>query len=314
MKTAPVALFIYKRPDFTRRVLAQVNQAAPLRLYVIADGPKSPLEEEMVRVTRKCVEEFDWKCEVHHLYANQNLGLRERVMSGLDQVFSIEEEAIILEDDCLPSKSFFQFVSSGLEAYRQREDVSLVSGSSPHAPEACPDLYFTLESPIWGWATWSKSWRAFRSESHGRHFGQDEIKEISSTVEGLFAKRRMANFLRKSQDLDSWAIEFSAYNRRKGRLAVVSGVNLVENIGFGKGSTHTKFESFVDQSPALELEGIPEFPEAIRRDVDVEQIIARNRAAIWLTYPLKHPVDAVLRFLRYFWLILTGETLGKLRQ
>jgi len=311
LKTAPVALFIYKRPDLTRQVLKQIYLASPERLYVIADGPKSPKEEEAVRLTRGCVEEFDWKCEVKRLYANENLGLRERVLTGLDHLFSIEEEAIILEDDCLPSKSFFRFASSGLEAYRHQVNVSLVSGSSPHSPRSIPELFFTLESPIWGWATWRRSWQSFRAESLGREFNEEEIEEISSTVEGIVAKRRMANFLRKSHTLDSWAIEFSAYNRLRGRLSAVSGVNLVENIGFGKGSTHTKFESFADQSPAFELAEIPNFPEEIRRDIEAERNMARHRFTIWLIYPLKHPVDVAFRFLRYFRLLLSSENKDK---
>jgi hypothetical protein len=233
------------------------------------------------------------------VYSSQNLGLRDRVLSGLDYVFNIEEEAIILEDDCLPSDSFFKFVSGGLQAYRNHKSVSLVSGSSPDTPNWLPEVYFTLDSPIWGWGTWRSSWNEFRAGSRGQDFSEDEIEEIAKTVQGVFAKRRFRNFLRSSKNLDSWAIEFASYNRLNNRLSAVSGVNLVENIGFGEGSTHTKFESFVDQSPALELDLTPHFPEKVCRDLRLERSISRHRMAKWVAYPLKHPLDVAVRLLRF---------------
>lgn len=298
---APVVVIIYNRPDFAELVLAKIYDYGPTKLYVVSDGPKDlGVDNELVAQTRRAVDKFDWDCQVVKVYSEVNLGLRERVLSGLDFVFHREQSAIILEDDCMPSESFFEFVTAGLSFYQNNASVSLISGCSPHSPtKGVPEVYFTLDSPIWGWGTWRRAWTQFRSESFGQEFGRSEIKKISSTVQGVLAKRRFENLLRKSKDLDSWAIEFSAFNRSVGKLAVVSRVNLVENIGFGQDSTHTVFESFADQSHASVLKSLPRFPSEVRRDESVERRISRHRLAVWVKYPIKHPIDFILRVLRF---------------
>src|SRR5688572_9821738 len=96
---APVAFFIFKRPEQTARVFEAIRQSKPARLYLIADGPGNPDETEICRKVRALVGQVDWDCEVKRNYAETNLGLRERLISGMDWVFQQEECAIILEDD-----------------------------------------------------------------------------------------------------------------------------------------------------------------------------------------------------------------------
>ena len=107
----PLAFLIYKRPDTTARVFDAIRQARPPVLLVVADGPRPdrPGEAEKVAAVRKIVEEVDWPCEVLRNYSDVNLGCKRRVSSGLDWVFDTVEEAIILEDDCLPHPTFFRF-------------------------------------------------------------------------------------------------------------------------------------------------------------------------------------------------------------
>ena len=106
----PIAFIIYKGPDTTRRVFETIRQARPPRLYLIADGPKTPDLESRCREVRQIVENgIDWDCELRPVYSDKNLGLASRVQTGLDEVFPREKAAIILEDDTLPNDSFFRF-------------------------------------------------------------------------------------------------------------------------------------------------------------------------------------------------------------
>ena len=107
----PVVLLIFKRAAETAKVFEVVRQVKPRQLLVVADGPRSdrPDEPEKCAATRAVIEGVDWDCEVLTNYSDINLGCKERVSSGLTWVFSLVEEAIIIEDDCVPDVSFFRY-------------------------------------------------------------------------------------------------------------------------------------------------------------------------------------------------------------
>src|SRR5580658_7789828 len=98
----PVAFFVFNRPEVTERVFAEIARARPRTLLVVADGPRNEAEWVKCQATRRVVERIDWDCDVMHYYAESNLGCRRRMATGIDWVFSQFEEAILMEDDCLP--------------------------------------------------------------------------------------------------------------------------------------------------------------------------------------------------------------------
>ena len=75
MLQTPIAFFIYKRPQTTERVLAEIARAKPRRLFVIADGPKSNEEAEKCAAARALIERVDWDCEVLTNFSEVNLKL-----------------------------------------------------------------------------------------------------------------------------------------------------------------------------------------------------------------------------------------------
>ncbi len=128
----PVAFLIFNRPRTTERVFAEIARARPPKLLVVADGPRGDRagEDALCRQTRAIIERVDWDCEVLTNFADENLGCKKRIASGIDWVFSQVPEAIILEDDCLPDPSFFRFCEDMLIRYRHDERVGMVSGGN----------------------------------------------------------------------------------------------------------------------------------------------------------------------------------------
>lgn len=53
-----------------------------------------------------------------------------RQYTGFSWVFEKEEQAIILEDDCIPNLDFFRYCDEMLEKYKDDERVMMVSGSN----------------------------------------------------------------------------------------------------------------------------------------------------------------------------------------
>ena len=164
----PVVLLIFNRPDTTERVFETIRQAKPPKLLVVADGPRAdkPGEAEKCAAVRAILDRVDWDCQVIQNYADTNLGCRERVSSGLNWVFETVEEAIILEDDCLPHPTFFRFCEELLERYRHDDRIMTISGNNlqfgrPHTEDG---YYFSRYTHIWGWASWRRAWRFYDLE------------------------------------------------------------------------------------------------------------------------------------------------------
>ena len=118
--TSPVLFLTFNRPDTTQQVFSEIRQAQPPRLYVAGDGPRPEQsnENEICEIVRSIATNVDWECEVKTLFQDQNLGCRLAVSQAITWFFENEPEGIILEDDCLPSQSFFWFCQELLNRYR----------------------------------------------------------------------------------------------------------------------------------------------------------------------------------------------------
>ncbi len=103
-KNTPVLLVLFNRPAFTQRVFDQIKKAAPRRLYVAADGPRTQQEAELCNQARAVAQQVDWDCQVQTLFGEKNAGCRIAVSEAVSWFFAHEEEGIILEDDCLPGR------------------------------------------------------------------------------------------------------------------------------------------------------------------------------------------------------------------
>jgi hypothetical protein len=237
----PVAFFVYRRPDTTQRVFNAIANVKPTRLLVIADGPRNDEEQIVCDQTRAITEHVDWECEVLRNYADTNLGLKRRVSSGLDWVFESYDEAIILEDDCLPDPSFFSFCEALLAKYRDDHRVMHISGDQfQRNLPVSESYYFSIYAHVWGWATWRRAWSLY-DVSMGKwqepSFRNRVLRKFRRRSERNFWKNIGARTLRN--EIDSWAYQWSLTCLGHDGLAINPTDNLVSNIGFGTNATHT---------------------------------------------------------------------------
>lgn len=242
--TTPVAFIIFNRPDTTARVFAEIAKAKPPKLLVIGDGPRATRDGEAERVaaTRAIIDQVDWDCEVLTNYTDANLGCKMRVSSGLDWVFEQVEEAIILEDDCLPDPSFFRFCQELLERYRHDERVALISGDNFQFGRKRTDAsyYFSRYNHIWGWASWRRAWKHYDRDSKiwPAIRAADELRQFAfSKEEALYWDRVFQGVYDHS--VDTWDSQWTLAIFAHGMVNVVPSVNMIKNIGFGPQATHT---------------------------------------------------------------------------
>jgi hypothetical protein len=161
----PVALIIFKRPQETERVFAEIRKVKPQKLLVVADGPRAdrPGEDQDCDRARAIIDRVDWDCEVLKNYADINLGCKQRVSSGINWVFDTVEEAIILEDDCLPHPTFFRFAEELLDRYRDDQRILSISGQNVQFGRKRTDYsyYFSRYNHCWSWASWRRAWQHY---------------------------------------------------------------------------------------------------------------------------------------------------------
>ena len=298
----PVAFFIFRRPEPTSRVFEQIRLHEPSHLFLIADGPRedNTSDLELTTKVRAIVEVIDWPCEVTRIYSDTNLGLRQRILTGLDEVFQQVEEAIILEDDCLPNTSFFNFCSQLLRKYSENEKIALIAGSNiaPYQKSQA-DYFFSHTTFIWGWATWASRWKAFRDSPQIENWTESEIDEVATTFLTRSQKREFVGLMKVAHALNTWDVSLAVWIRQRRLLTVIPRLNLVENIGFGQDATHTKFESF-DVVPQVEnFAGPVRHPSVLELDSKLERRMWRVKSLRWITYPISHPFEFFRRSLRY---------------
>jgi hypothetical protein len=238
----PVALFIFNRPEHTQQCLAAIAMVQPRTLLVVADAARNEAEQILVSQTRNLLQHIDWPCNITTHFATQNMGCRLRVSSGLDWVFEQVEEAIILEDDCIADPSFFHFCEAMLLRYRHDDAVMHIGGVNFQFGQQVGhgDYYFSKYAHIWGWATnrraWQhydvamKSWPAFGSKGLAQVMPQEkeQVTYWTQRLQGAF-----------ENNIDTWDYQWQYAVWAHGGKCIVPQKNLVKNIGFGLGATHT---------------------------------------------------------------------------
>lgn len=240
----PVVLFVFNRPDTTKLVFECIRKLRPSKLLIVADGPREGREGEAEKcdVVRAIVDQVDWPCDLLKNLSSINLGCRVRVSSGLDWVFENVDEAIILEDDCLPDPSFFLFCQHLLDYYRNDERIMHIGGANFQQGTKRGDgsYYFSRFCHIWGWATWKRAWKHYDvSMKLFPHFRQAEYISAIIPDKGMQATL-MRDFERVHNNLiDTWDFQWTHAVYSQNGLAIIPNVNLVSNVGFGTGATHT---------------------------------------------------------------------------
>ena len=248
--TTPVLFLIFNRPDTTQKVFDAIKKAKPKQLFVAADGPREGKEgeKEKCEQARKIIEQVDWDCKVKTLFRDKNLGCKIAPSSSIDWFFKNVEEGIILEDDCLPSQSFFWFCRELLEHYRDDTRIMTISGDNFQFDRKRGDgsYYFSKYPHTWGWATWRRAW-----EHYGVNMKNFEEFKKEAQINNVFNIKQQQKYWTKifqivyEGKIDAWDYQCAYLCFINNGLCITPNVNLVSNIGFGLDSTHTKDKSSI---------------------------------------------------------------------
>lgn len=298
---APIAYIIFNRPEQTERSFATLRKQRPARLYIIADGPRLdyPSDIERCQKAREIVQQIDWPCEVHKNYAAVNMGLKNRVSSGLDWVFQNEKRAIVLEDDCVAHPDFFRFCDALLDRYADDERVSVVTGNNFQNGQRRGDAsyYFSRYPHCWGWATWRRAWNFYQGDLlfwHEWRVSESWKLQMPDKIERLYWERIFDRA--SSGKIDSWSYPWTASVWYQGGLTATPNVNLVSNIGFGPEATHTTTFQVNTADLPIHPIGRVSHPETVEVNEEADRYVFEE---ILLGKRLKLPLSLITRLKRY---------------
>ena len=276
MDTA-VLLITFNRPQYAAQVLAALKETRVKRLYVFKDGPR-PFNEEDKKASlevEKLVDNIDWPCDVKTNYLNNNLGCGWGPYTAISWAIKNEEKLIILEDDVVPSMSFFEYMNFVLEKYRDDDRVNFAS-SWCFSPEdevfIDRDYTFTEYAPTLGWGTWKRVWDNFSlNEKYSlKPFFQRGgfTNQFASKEENAYQNTKYK--IRKNplgESFHSWDYQFYVHCRINGALGIIPSKTLIQYVG--KEGTHHTDDSFFEVKAANDYK-IEKIPDVVALNSDFE--------------------------------------------
>jgi hypothetical protein len=271
---APIALFVYNRPEHTRRTISYLQKnllADESRLFIFSDAPKTEADKARVDEVRQLINEVTGFKSVKVVERKKNLGLAESIISGVTQLVNEYDKIIVFEDDLLSSPYTLQYFNESLTRYKNEEKVMHIGAYLYKIDKkGLPQTFFFRAATSWGWATWARAWKDFEPDVDVllKQFDQKKISQFS--IEGTMNFWKQLEGFKAGKN-DSWAIRWYASIFLKGGLTLNPTVSLVHNIGNDGSGVHSNKENMYAVQPAQQP--VTQFPSEIKESQAAYQAI-----------------------------------------
>lgn len=237
MVNTPVLFETFVRVDYARQVWDAIKAAQPKKLYFYSNKGRAEKEGEIERNNeiRSWVKEIDWDCELHTFFRDECVDIYTSLKGALDWVFSSEPEAIVLEDDCVPTPAFFSFCDQMIEKYRDNMNVWYISGDQYLEKDFIKDDYvFSHYHWMYGWASWRNRWektiwgivplKEFKAQKKYEGFYKTRIQAIRRYRD----RKSIKKFVERT---DCWDYCFNITADYNNAVGIYPALNLITNIG-----------------------------------------------------------------------------------
>ncbi|REJ82291.1 MAG: glycosyltransferase [Bacteroidetes bacterium] len=274
MKTAPVALFVYNRPDHAKKALEALNNcdgAQDTLLIIFSDGPKSDADKILTNKVQTLVSDFDFKGKKEIIRQEKNKGLSASISDGLDECLDKFGKVIVMEDDLVCHPAFLKYSNAALERYKHEEKVMQTCGFMfPHRNK-WPEYFLSPSVFCWGWSTWSRAWKQMNRNAQQLHDIITERKlEEKFDMNGAYPYFHLLKHTLAGKS-DSWAIRWYASVFLNKGLSLYPSSSYIINEGMegsgahynsaamyprmklrGKGNNEYKFPETIDLNPEIQ--------------------------------------------------------------
>lgn len=243
---APVILFVYNRPEHTRKTIEALKNnllARDTELFIFSDAAKNDAERKNVEKVRKYIKTLDGFKSITVIEREENLGLATSILSGVTEIINQNRKIIVLEDDLITSTLFLNYMNYYLNHYKKEQKVFSITGfnypeSLLHIPNKYPySIYFGYRCMSWSWATWINRWNKV----------DWEVKDYDKCIKDKKSKKHfnrggedLSDMLRSQLEnkIDSWAIRWCYAQSKSDAYCVYPVKSLVSNIGFDDTGVH----------------------------------------------------------------------------
>ncbi len=293
-KKAPVLLILFNRVDITKRLLDSLSYYLPDQLYIHFDGPRENFKKEDTEKIEKIISlinlHISWECDINIKKAISNIGSADSPKKAIDWFFENVEYGVILEDDCIPEETFFQYCEVLLSKYNTNPEVFMISGDNggeilEEQIFGKSDYLFTKIPLTWGWATWKNRWekidRNFTSWSKSYFYNRKNLKYLPFFESYLIYKmlKRISNRSEKNWDY----LLYSTMIKSKS-LSIIPRYNQIENIGWGQEATHTKSKNFRSYAETKKLKSFKTY----------SNLVSDQKNDLFISYKVHFGVDKIL--------------------
>lgn len=269
---APIAFFVYNRPDHTALTLEAllknpgVDQTA---LYVFSDGPKSAADEKAVAEVRALFEGLSGFKSVELIASDTNKGLANSIIGGVTRVVSEHGRVIVFEDDLVSHPLTLDYFNRCLDHFEPNQGVFSVSGFAyPEKIMTIPedyeyDVYAIPRMQCWGWATWADRWE--KADFSVPDFGSfnNSASETGAYTHWIGGDSLNTLRLCMAGEKDVWACRWVYTHFRNHAVCICPTDSYINNIGLdGSGAncgTNNRFYNALETEKHADLR-LPDLP------------------------------------------------------
>lgn len=297
---APIVLFVYNRPEHTRKVVEALlicPEAKDSDLIVFSDAPRGLKDIDNVRQVRDFLDKISGFKSVKIIKRKANLGCTPNMIEGITRIMDEYGRGIIVEDDIFVAPQFLKFMNLCLNKYKDDYNIWNISGISPEfGLQTDKDVVVWGHQNCWGWATWKDRWDNFEGNR------EKTLSEITPEQKKAFD---FGGVIPCSPQLDyyAWDIAWNWTIFKNGKLSINPVKSLVKNIGLdGTGTNYAKgaelYDPWKDYAfPEQDYWKLPDNPQC---DAElVEQIInikkRKNGIVVDYSTPTKKPLTFKLK-------------------
>ena len=290
---APIALFVYNRPEHTRRTLKFLQQnllADESRLFIFSDAAATAADESNVKEVRELIKTVSGFRKVEIVERSKNLGLAASIIDGVSRLVKEYGRIIVFEDDLISSPYTLQYFNNALRRYENEEKVMHIGAymyplkPGAESKESClPETFFYRAATSWGWATWERAWSHFEPDVAKLMSGFNSRKISDFSIDGTMNFwKQMKEF--KAGKNNSWAIRWYASIFLKGGLTLNPSESLINNIGHDGTGVHSGvndiYHVVVNHQP------VTYFPDVIEENKvaysAIRSFLKNRKGSLWL--------------------------------
>jgi hypothetical protein len=283
---APIALFVYNRPEHTRRTIKFLQQnllADESRLFIFSDAAKDSSQQVFVNEVRDIIKQVEGFKSVELIERKTNLGLAESIIDGVSMLVSEYGKVIVFEDDLISSAYTLQYFNDALFRYQNEEKVMHIGAYMyPLKAENLPETFLYRAATSWGWATWDRAWKDFEPDINKIIDRFDRKKRLEFSIDGTMNFwKQIIEF--KSGRNNSWAIRWYASIFLKGGLTLNPSKSLINNIGHDGSGIHSGlndiYHVIINPLP------VTTFPEKIEENKEaylaIKEFLKTRKGSLW---------------------------------